>query len=30
MENGKCPIGKANARKLADVLRIDPRLLLSV
>ncbi|RRD71234.1 XRE family transcriptional regulator [Desulfovibrio sp. OH1186_COT-070] len=30
MENGKRPIGKANARKLADVLRIDPRLLLSV
>ena len=30
MENGKRPIGKANARKLADVLNIDPRLLLSV
>jgi len=30
MENGKRPIGKANAKKLADVLQIDPRLLLSV
>ena len=30
MENGKRPIGKVNARKLADVLNIDPRLLLSV
>lgn len=30
MENGKRPIGKANARKLAEALNIDPRLLLSV
>ena len=30
MENGKRPIGKANARKIAEVLNIDPRLLLSV
>lgn len=30
MENGKRPIGKTNARKLAEVLNIDPRLLLSV
>jgi len=30
MENGKRPIGKTNAKKLADVLNIDPRLLLSV
>lgn len=30
MENGKRPIGKANARKLAEVLNIDPRRLLSV
>ena len=30
MENGKRPIGKANAKKLAEVLNIDPRLLLSV
>ena len=30
MENGKRPIGKQNARKLADALSIDPRLLLSV
>ena len=29
MENGKRPIGKANARKLAEVFNIDPRLLLS-
>lgn len=30
MENGKRPIGKANARKLAEILNIDPRRLLSV
>ena len=30
MENGKRPIGKHNARRLADALRIDPRRLLSV
>ena len=30
MENGKRPIGKANAKKLAAALDIDPRLLLSV
>lgn len=30
MENGRRPIGKQNARKLADVLNIDPHLLLSV
>jgi plasmid maintenance system antidote protein VapI len=30
MENGRRPIGKANARKLAAALHIDPRLLLSV
>ena len=30
MENGKRPIGKANARKLAEALNTDPRLLLSV
>lgn len=30
MENGKRPIGKANAKKLAEVLNIDPRRLLSV
>ena len=30
MENNKRPIGKMNARKLADVLNIDPRRLLSV
>ena len=30
MENGRRPIGKQNARKLAEVLNIDPRLLLSV
>ena len=30
MENGKRPIGKQNARKLAEVLNIDPRRLLSV
>ena len=30
MENGKRPIGKQNARKLADVLHIEPRLLLTV
>ncbi len=30
MECGKRPIGKANARKLADVLNIDPRRLLTV
>ena len=30
MENGKRPIGKLNARKLAEVLNIDPRGLLRV
>ena len=30
MENGKRPIGKANAKKLAEALHIAPRLLLSV
>ena len=30
MENGKRPIGKQNARKLADALSIDPRRLLAV
>lgn len=30
MENGKRPIGKQNARKLAEVLHIDPRRLLAV
>jgi len=30
MENGKRPIGKLNARKLAEVLNIDPRRLLTV
>ncbi|MBQ9453863.1 MAG: helix-turn-helix transcriptional regulator [Desulfovibrio sp.] len=30
MENGKRPIGKHNARRLADALHIDPRRLLSV
>lgn len=30
MENGKRPIGKSNARKLAEALNIDPRMLLSV
>ncbi|MDL2207306.1 helix-turn-helix domain-containing protein [Desulfovibrio sp. OttesenSCG-928-F20] len=30
MENNKRPIGKVNARKLAKVLNIDPRRLLSV
>ena len=30
MENGKRPIGKANAKKLAEVLNIDPRRLLTV
>jgi DNA-binding XRE family transcriptional regulator len=30
MENGKRPIGKANARKLAEVLGVDARLLLSL
>lgn len=30
MENGKRPIGKGNARKLADALGVDARLLLSV
>ena len=30
MENGKRPIGKANARKLAEALDIDPRLLLTI
>jgi DNA-binding XRE family transcriptional regulator len=30
MENGKRPIGKANARKLAEALNIEPRLLLSI
>ena len=29
MENGKRPIGKRNARRLADALHIDPRRLLS-
>lgn len=30
MENGKRPIGKQNARKLAEVLNVDPRRFLSV
>ena len=30
MENNKRPIGKMNARKLAEVLNIDPRRLLAV
>ena len=30
MENGRRPIGKANAKKLAESLNIDPRLLLSI
>lgn len=30
MENGKRPIGKQNARKLAEALNIDPRRLLAV
>ena len=30
MENGKRPIGKSSARKLAEALNIDPRILLSV
>ena len=30
MENGKRPIGKQNARKLAEVLNIDPRRLWAV
>ncbi len=30
MENNKRPIGKNNARKLADVLGIDPRRLLAI
>lgn len=30
MENGKRPIGKANARKLSKALNLDPRVLLSV
>ena len=30
MENNKRPIGKMNARKLAEVLNIDPRRLLSM
>ena len=30
MENGKRPIGKQNAKKLAEVLNIEPRRLLSV
>ena len=30
MENAKRPIGKQNARKLAEVLNIDPRRLLAV
>ena len=30
MESGKRPIGKQNARKLAEVLNIDPRRLLAV
>lgn len=30
MENNKRPIGKQNARKLAEVLNVDPRRFLSV
>lgn len=30
MENGKRPIGKANAKKLAKVLNVDLRMLLSM
>jgi transcriptional regulator with XRE-family HTH domain len=30
MENGKRSIGKSNARKLAEALNIDPRILLSI
>jgi len=30
MENGRRPIGKTNAKKLAESLNIDPRLLLSI
>ena len=30
MENGRRPIGKANARKLAEALNIDPRRFISV
>jgi hypothetical protein len=30
MENGRRPIGKVNARKLAEALKIDPRRFLSV
>ncbi|MBB5142514.1 helix-turn-helix domain-containing protein [Desulfovibrio intestinalis] len=30
MENGKRPIGKKNARLLADALNVDPRRLLTV
>ena len=30
MENGKRPIGELNAKKLAETLNIDPRLLLSI
>jgi DNA-binding XRE family transcriptional regulator len=30
MENGKRPIGKQNARKLAEALNVDPRRFLSV
>ena len=30
MENGKRPIGKQNARKLTEVLNVDPRRFLSV
>ncbi len=30
MEGGRRPIGKANARKLADALKIDPRRLLTI
>jgi len=30
MENGRRPIGKLNAKKLAETLNIDPRLLLSI
>jgi len=29
MENGKRPIGKVNAKRLAEALNVDPRLLLS-
>ncbi len=30
MENGKRPIGKQNARKLAEALNVDPRRFLAV